>query len=180
MNKFAVLSAVAPLAMLAACAEDVEETDAIDTEAVDTSTTTTGDTEAADMEAEAKPAAQLDTTGKSSGTYRYTDPDGKASDLTLDTKEGTYSYTSENGEEKTGSYSKSDDGYRFVINDYYGQIAYFTFSDDELIRLPTDAELTDTTNVSGERYSRNDSGSDEQFTREPEIGSPVAPADLGN
>ncbi|NNC59432.1 MAG: hypothetical protein HKO05_05490 [Erythrobacter sp.] len=174
-----ILAAAAPLALLAACGDNVEDIEAaaadtenaIATEDVDTS---------GDDDSEPAAATKLDEAKDASGTYTVTDADGTTRRITLDTSAGTYEYKNDKGETKTGSYTRADDGYRFIINDYNGRIGYFAFSNGDLVRLPVDATLSPDdkgeVEVSGERYRRDD----KPFTREPELGSPVAPQDLNN
>ena len=173
MTKFKSLLFVAPLALLTACGDDVDDVEA---PAVDTAPMPASDA-VTDTEVETSTVAtKLDDAGDASGTYTLTGADGKASDLTIDTKAGTYSYKATDGTEKTGKYERSDDGYRFIVGDYNGRIAYFAFSEGDLIRLPIDRPLTAEMVVDGERYAR----SGKPFSREPELGSPVVPEDMTN
>ena len=171
MNKLTILAATAPLALLAACGDDVDDVEAPDTE---TATTMSTDTAADTATSENMVATRLDDASDASGTYTYTGADGSANELTVDTTAGTYSYRTTDGTERTGQYERSHDGYRFLVGDYNGGPAYFTFSNGELVRLSANRPITSEMVVEGERYTR----SDKPFSREPEIGSPVVPDDM--
>ncbi len=176
MKRSYILMAIAPIAMVAACSN---EADTVDTEDTAAATTDTGSgTASTDAAAEASAPAtpkKLGEAGDFSGTYTLAGADGKTTQVTLDSAAGTYSYTGANGEPMTGRYTVDKDGYRFIINDFYGRPGYFVMSDGALIRLPLDATLQgDDITVTGERYTRDTA----QFSREPELGSPVVPEDM--
>ena len=171
MRKFTILAAAAPLALLAACADN----DADDT------TMEGEDVAAADMEANStadagdtapSTATSLDDSGDFSGSYSYTAPDGSSQDLRLNASDNTYEYTAPDGTVNTGSFERNADGYRIWIADYYGDPAWFSFSNDRLVRMNQDAEVNADTDFSAE-----DSGFEDRavFSRSPELGSPVAP-----
>ena len=174
-----ILAAAAPLTLLAACGDDVENVDAAAADTANVVAADDVDTASTDDSGPTS-ATKLDEAKDASGTYTVTDADGTSRRITLDTSAGTYEYKTDTGETKTGSYTRADDGYRFIINDYNGRIGYFAFSNGDLVRLPVDATLSPDDKgevvVSGERYRRDD----KPFTREPELGSPVAPQDLNN
>jgi hypothetical protein len=176
MKTSLIFTAIAPIALLAACSDDAETADPIDNADAElaTSPETTSTTTAAADTGPMKPTKVAEA-GDFSGTYSIAAGDGKTSRLTLDSKAGTYSYVAEDGQTRTGKYTLSDDGYRFIINDYNGRPGYFTLSDGFLVRLPTDVVLEgDNITVTGERFDRDK----EVFSREPELGSPVVPADM--
>lgn len=176
MNTKHILMAIAPIAMAAACSNEAETVDSEDTAAasMEAPAGTAATYAAADAAAPATPM-RLGDAGDFSGTYTLSGADGNTTQVTLDSAAGTYSYTGANGEPMTGRYTVDDDGYRFIINDYYGRPGYFVMSDGALIRLPMDATLQgEGITVTGERYTRDNA----QFSREPELGSPVVPEDM--
>lgn len=171
MRKFSILAAVAPVALLAACADnEAEETAMADDEtaAADMETNST-----AEMDDTApSTATSLDDAGDYSGTYSYNAPDGSTQDLRLNASDNTYEYTRPDGTMATGTYERNNDGYRIWIRDYYGDPAWFSFSNDQLVRMNQDTQVTADTD-----FSAQDSGSADRaiFSRSPELGSPVAP-----
>ena len=168
MRRIITLTAAAPLALLAACG-DSEPAEDIDTAPVET--TIPEETTAA-MPADG-PATTLDDSGDFSGTYAMQGEDGTSSSITLNSADDSYEYTASDGNTRTGNYTRLDDGYRLQIEDYDGSPGYFTFSNGQLVRLQGDTSVNEGMTVQGERYSRDDD--DAVFSREPELGSPVAP-----
>ncbi|MGB3165418.1 MAG: hypothetical protein WBA68_01430 [Alteraurantiacibacter sp.] len=173
MRKLIALTAVAPFALLAACGDNDAETTTMDDETV-----------AADMDANATAdstmaqddgvttATSLDDAGDYSGSYSYSAPDGSTQDLMLNSSDNTYEYTRADGTRASGTYERNADGYRIRVADFYGSPAWFTFSNDRLVRLQQDVEVTADTDFSAE-----DSGFEDRavFSRSPELGSPVTP-----
>ncbi|MGB3796452.1 MAG: hypothetical protein WA957_09140 [Alteraurantiacibacter sp.] len=175
MRKILVISAAAPLALLAACG-DSEPAEDVDTTSVET--TMPADDMSTTMAADG-PATTLDESGDFSGTYSMQGEDGADRNVTLNSADDSYEYTASDGTTRTGNYTRMDDGYRLQIEDYDGSPGYFTFSNGELVRLQDDTTVNEGTTVQGERYSsRNDSSDDDaMFSREPRMASPVAPQD---
>ena len=171
MQKLFVSAALAPLVLIAACSQENTDETSATTEAAPA--TATASVEEPVAPATPTPIAEA---GDYSGRYSITRADGTQGNITLDSSNDSYSYTDASGTTRTGTVRRLDDGYRFSIEDYEGSIAYFTLSNGSLIRLSDDVAIDNTVTVTGERYSRDD----KPFTREPELGSPVAPQDLGN
>lgn len=165
MRKYIALTAIAPLALVAACGDNDAEEDTVDT--ADTSMAT--ELEPEPVEATPTPIAEA---GDFSGAYTYAANDGTGTSVRLNASDDTYEYTGEDGTVRTGTYSRASDGYRLIFEDYYGSPAYFTISNGELVRLAGDVEVTDDITVTGDRFARDDNA---VFSREPELGSPVAP-----
>ena len=172
MRKFIALTAAAPLALLAACGDNDTEVPA-DTDA---DLTAIDDTGASAETMAAGPATSLADAGDYSGTYSVQTNDGTQRGITLNATDSTYSYVNRDGTERTGRYTITTDGYRMAIDDFYGEPAYFTISNGDLVKLQSDVDITPDIEVSGERYSRSQ-GDDAVFSREPQLGSPVAPQD---
>ncbi|MWV26606.1 hypothetical protein [Aurantiacibacter rhizosphaerae] len=170
MRKFIAITAAAPLALLAACG-DSEPADDMETAPVET--TMAADDATATMPADG-PATTLDDSGDFSGTYNMQGDDGTSRSVTLNSADDSYEYTAADGTTRTGNYTRMDDGYRLQIEDFDGSPGYFTFSNGDLVRLQNDANVEEGMTVQGERYS-NGNRDDAVFSREPELGSPVAP-----
>ena len=172
MRKLLVLTAVAPVAMLAACGDSDADTVA-DTDA---DTTAMADATPADSGAMAGDgmATSLADAGDYSGDYSMSGPDGSARTLNINSTDSTYRYMADDGSERTGTYRMAPDGYRLIIDDYYGSPAYFSVSNGDLVRLQDDLAIEADTTVSGERYVRG-GGDNAVFSRDPEPGTPVAP-----
>lgn len=173
MNRKHILFAIAPIALVAACSNDA---DTVDTDETAVAEADSGNTAAPASSDEATAPTRLADAGDFSGDYSFAGPDGTTTRVTLDSKAGTYSYVGTNNQQVTGKYAVNNDGYRFVIDDYYGRPGYFVLSEGSLVRLPMDMTLegNDIT-VTGERYARQDGA---PFSREPELGSPVVPEDM--
>ena len=173
MNRKHMFFAIAPIALVAACSNNA---DTVDTDEAVVAEADTGDAAASASSNEPTAPTRLADAGDFSGDYSLAGPDGTTTRVTLDSKAGTYSYVGNNGQQVSGKYAVNNDGYRFVIDDYYGRPAYFVLSEGSLVRLPMDMTLegNDIT-VTGERYTRDDGA---QFSREPELGSPVVPEDM--
>ncbi|RPF71604.1 hypothetical protein [Aurantiacibacter spongiae] len=184
-NLLKFTAAAAPLALLAACGSDEPTDDVTDVAAAPATSTDAGMTEPG-------PATRLSDAGDYSGTYNYANSDGTTSSLSLNSSDNTYEYTGSDGSPRTGTYTVDDDGYRLTIDDYNGSPGYFAISNGALYRLQNDTAIDADTMVSGERYTRdgmdgstnnsamgtnpsNTMADEEQFSREPELGSPVAP-----
>ena len=168
MKKIIALTAIVPLALLAGCG---------DNDVADSSETTemaaTEDVGVAEPDAATPgPASKLAESGDFSGTYSMAGADGKKTSVMLDSSNDTYEYTDAAGKKRTGSYIRLDDGYRIRLDDFNGGPSFFTLSNGYLMRMQDDAEVDEKTVVTGERYQRDDGA---MFSREPEIGSPVAP-----
>ena len=170
MRKIITLTAAAPLALLAACGDN-EPADDLDADPVET---TMPADDMSNMQADG-PATTLEETGEFSGTYNMQSEDGTSRSIRLDSSDDSYEYTASDGTTRTGNYTRLDDGYRLQIEDYDGSPGYFTFSNGQLVRLQDDTSINEGMTVQGERYSRDDD--DAMFSREPELGSPVAPQD---
>ena len=170
MRKLILIASAAPLALLAACGETAEDT--TDVAVTDDMTAT----QPADPD-EGGEATAIAEAGDYSGTYSFTAADGTKRSVSLDSSNNSYRYTGEDGTERTGTYTIADDGYRLSFADYYGGPAYFAYRNGAFYRLPENITVDTPIVASGERYARDD---DAPFTREPEIGSPVAPTDLSD
>ncbi|KLE34174.1 hypothetical protein [Aurantiacibacter luteus] len=175
MRKYLILTAAAPLALLAACGDsDADETAmADDTAAADTMAN--DNAMAADTTAEAGPATTLADAGDYSGVYSYTGADGDTA-VRINSADMTYDYVGPDNQVQTGKYTTTPDGYRFKIDNWYGSPTWFTVSNGQLVRLNEDMELNteNSMTVTGDRYTRATEG-DAVFSRFPEPGSPVAP-----
>ncbi|GGD60115.1 hypothetical protein GRI62_00350 [Erythrobacter arachoides] len=176
MRKYLILTAAAPLALLAACGDnDADETAMTDdTAAADTMANDNAMADA-NMNAEAGPATALADAGDYSGVYNYTGTDGETA-VRINSADSTYEYVGPDNQVQSGTYTTTPDGYRFQIADWYGSPTWFTVSNGQLVRLQEDMELNteNAATVSGERYARANEG-DAVFSRFPEPGSPVAP-----
>lgn len=156
MRKLIALSAIAPLALLAACGDGpVDESDV----AVESAGTGL-DTPAAQQASYAPPSDAVDGMDYS-GDYTLTGLDGSESTLTLNSADNTYSYTAPGmSEPRTGSYTLADN--RIEIPNFDGDIpAYFSVSNDALYRLADQDRLySDTENstiyVRGDRSASAD------------------------
>ena len=125
MHKFVL--ALAPVALLAACADEPTE------EMVDTPDATglvSNEAEPGEMPA---PTADGVETVDYSGSYTFTGLDGSQSTLTLDKEAGTYEYDSPAGK-KSGTYQRLDSG-RIAIEDFDGRAGYFSIAPGALYRL---------------------------------------------
>lgn len=178
MRKYTILLAAAPLALLAACADDADtdadmaEDTAADTTAIDTADT---DQTMADDDYTPGPATALADAGDISGGYTYTAEDGKTRAVKIESEGKKYTYFGPDGIQYVGEYSWTNDGFRLLLPDFDGSQTWFAVREGSLIRMGEDTELTADTTVEGERYRRDDDNA--MFTREPYIGSPVAPQD---
>lgn len=168
MRKIIALSAIAPIAMLAACGDNEVENEAMTAENAEMTTEMTSP-----VEPQPAQATTLDEAGDFSGTYDYTGEDGTSTSVTLNSEDDSYEYTDAEGEVRTGNFTRLDDGYRLRIEDWNGAPAWFTISQGDLIRLQQDSSVTSDITVEGERFVRSDE--DAMFSRDPELGSPVAP-----
>ncbi|WP_340588468.1 hypothetical protein [Erythrobacter alti] len=172
MRKFTILLAAAPLALLAACGDSDTDVSA-DTDA---DLTAMDDSAPADDTMASGTATAMADAGDFSGTYSAPDADGTERRISFNANDNTYSYVDLDGTERSGSYMIANDGYRMTVADFYGEPAMFTITNGELIRLQQDVEIQADTEVSGQRYARTQDD-DVVFSREPELGSPVAPQD---
>ena len=175
MRKFSIFAAtVAPLALLAACGDD--DADQVDADAdtsmmadneTNTDAMSTGDSDMA--------ASRMEDAGDYSGVYSATGEDGTETAVRLNSSGNTYEYVGADNEVRTGTYTLADDGYRFMISDWWGEPRWFTISNGDLVQLEGDVAINDdNVNVTGQRYTRAQE-SDAVFSRFPEPGSSVAP-----
>lgn len=168
MRNSLILAAAAPLALLAACGDN-------DVEDADTDADVAADTMANDTAAdEDGSATALSDAGDYSGVYSHTADDGTETAIRLNAADRTYEYVGPDNEVRSGRYSWAEDGYRLKIDDWYGDPAWFTISNGQLVKLVEDMEVNEGITVSGERYQRAEDG-DAVFSRFPSLGSPVAP-----
>ena len=174
MRNTTILLAAAPLALLAACG-DAETDDATDADATTVASSESDPTAAGEDDYTPGPATPLADAGDYSGNYTYTADDGSQQGLTIDTESQTYSYFGPDGLTRTGDYTWTPDGFRIMIPEWNEGPTWFVVREGQLVRLDEDKEFNAETIADGERYSRDDDN--EMFTREPYIGSPVAPQD---
>ena len=129
MRKLLALSAIAPLALLAACGDaPVEEEDLAVEQAG------TGLEAPVDQASYAPPSDAVDGMDYS-GDYSFTGLDGSESRLTLNSADNTYTYTAPGmTEPRTGSYTLADNRITIADLDDRGT-AYFSVSNDALYRL---------------------------------------------
>lgn len=134
-----LLTAAAPLALLAACGEatPVEEFEP--------------------QPMETAPAAVVDLPeipANSLGTVDFPGSYSRmGSTLVLD-EDGTYDFLAANGERITGTYSRMEDGSRIRLEDFDGGPAFFSVGRDAIYRLPSEATPYNEITVEGE-YRRN-------------------------
>ena len=172
MRNTTILLAAAPLALLAACGD--AETDEMSDADATTVATSEADPTAADQGTPG-PATALADAGDYSGNYTYTASDGSQQGLTINTEDKTYSYFGPDGLTRTGDYTWTPDGFRIMIPEWSNGPTWFVIREGQLVRLNEDKEFNSETIVEGERYARDDDNA--MFSREPELGSPVAPQD---
>lgn len=173
MRNFTILLAAAPIALLAACGGSETDDDAMMAEtemAADE-----GATDMADDGYAPGPATSLADAGDFSGNYSYTADDGTTRGVTLNSQDKTYTYFGPDGLRRTGDYTWTPDGFRIRIDEFDDRPAWFVIREGSLIRLNDDTEVTSEQTVEGDRYRRDDDNA--MFSREPELGSPVAPTD---
>ena len=173
MRNYLMMLSIAPIALVAACGNEVNEDDAMDADATTVATAENDPTAASDYTP--GPATALADAGDYSGSYSYTADDGTEYGVKLDSQDKTYTYFGPNGLQRTGDYTWTPDGFRIRIDEFDAGPAWFTIREGSLIRLREDREVTPEINVEGDRYVRDDDNA--MFSREPEIGSPVAPTD---
>ena len=179
MNKYTALVAIAPIALLAACGSNDSDADNVAAAPADSAMMETP----VPTPAAAKPTKLADA-GDFSGSYDLSDDAsgggamaagqtdaaaGGAASSTAGTTTGTpanrgsikfnsadntYEYTPATGPVRKGNFSRADDNYRLMIEDWDGGPAYFAFSNGDLYRLQGDTPMSDTINVTGERYAR--------------------------
>ena len=171
MRNTTILLAAAPLALLAACG-DAETDDATNADAT-TVASSESDPTASDAAGTPGPAMKLDEAGDFSGNYTYTADDGSQRGVTIDTESKTYKYFGPDGLQRTGDYTWTPDGFRIMIPEWDEGPTWFAIREGQLVRLNEDKEFNSETMVEGERYSRDDDNA--MFSREPELGSTVAP-----
>lgn len=149
MRNLFALTAIAPLALLAACGDaPVEDEDvALDPAGLGLESP---DVAAADMP---QPTENSVETVDYSGDYTFTGLDGSESTLTLDKEAGTYSYKGP-GIESSGTYETLD-GSRIAIEDFDGRAGYFSIADGALYRLADENTPYDTIEVNA-MYRRNE------------------------
>lgn len=155
MRKLIALTAVAPLALIAACADNSSaDTDEVAVEDMDMG-----------LETQPSPAAYSPPSDNVaaqdySGSYTFTGLDGSETTLTLNSEDSTYSYSSPGSTEPlTGSYSLADN--RIEIADLSDDgPSYFSVSNDALYRLADDTRLYSDTDGSTifVRAARGDDG----------------------
>lgn len=171
MRNTTIFFAAAPIALLAACG-GAETDDTMDADAT-TVATADADPTAASDDYTPGPATALADAGDYSGNYTYTADDGSQQGLTINTEDKTYSYFGPDGLTRTGDYTWTPDGFRIMIPEWSEGPTWFVIREGQLVRLDEDKEFNAETVVEGERYSRDDDNA--MFTREPYLGSPVAP-----
>ena len=174
MRNYLMMAAVAPITLVAACAGDADEGEAMDADAA-TVASTESDTATMDADYTPGPATKLEDAGDYSGNYSYTAADGKEYGLALNSQEKTYTFFGPDGLQRTGDYTWTPDGFRIRIDEFDAGPAWFTIREGSLIRLNEDREITPEITVDGDRYQRDDDNA--MFSREPSLGSPVAPTD---
>jgi|GEM_PF-1086377 len=176
MNKHIALAAIAPFALLSACGSN--ESDADDPA---TNPANSVMMESPVSTSAAATATRLADAGDFSGSYDLADPtdaelaivsdqasteadsaagSGTAAafaggSIRFNSADNTYEYTPADGAVRTGSFSRADDNYRILIEDFDGGPAYFAFSNGDLYRLANNTPMSDTINVTGDRYARN-------------------------
>lgn len=174
MRKYTILLAAAPLAMLAACGGAETDADMTDADAT-TVASAENDPTAADDSYTPGPATKLEEAGDISGGYTYTGDDGTTRGVKLDAANKSYTYYGPNGLTRTGDYTWTPDGFRLMLPDFDEAPTWFVIREGSLVRLNEDKEWTPELTVEGERYGRDDDNA--VFSRETELGSPVAPTD---
>ncbi|AKH43083.1 hypothetical protein FHS61_001217 [Altererythrobacter atlanticus] len=122
------ITAVAPLALLAACGESAPEP--------------APEEVAAAPEEPAMPPVPADSleTLDYAGTYTLTRINGSKASLTLDAEGSSYTYIAANGKETEGSFTKVD-GNRIMVEDFDGEPGYFAVAEGAIYYLP-DAETS--------------------------------------
>ena len=173
MRKFTILLAAAPLAMLAACGEAETDADMTDADATTVATSDNDPTAAGDYTP--GPATALADAGDISGGYTYTAEDGTSRSVKIDASNKSYTYYGPDGITRTGDYTWTPDGFRLMLPDFDGTQSWFVVREGSLVRLNEDKKWTPEMTVEGDRYARDDDNA--VFSREPELGSPVAPQD---
>jgi hypothetical protein len=172
MNKHIALAAIAPFALLSACGSNESPADdpaanTADSAMMETpvptsaAATPTRLADAGDFSgsyslaepSDAEIAMVSDQAGADTGSTAGTTPNRGS--IRFNSADNTYEYTPAEGPARTGSFSRTDDNYRLLIEDFDGGPAYFAFSDGDLYRLSGDTPMSDTINVTGERYSRS-------------------------
>ena len=155
MRKLIALTAVAPLALLAACGEAPVTEEEVAAEPAGMGLDTTAATEYA---APGEISDDMDY----SGDYTLTGLDGSESTMTLNRADNTYSYTAPGmSEPRTGSYTMADN--RIEIADFdNGEPAYFSVSNDALYRLADQDRLYSDTEGSTIYVRGNTSASADQ------------------
>jgi hypothetical protein len=126
-----ILSAAAPLALLAACGDSTPADEAEPT-ALD-EVAPTQDLAAASIDMPEVPANSLASVDYP-GSYAMTDAEGRTSRITL-RDDDTYDYTGPDGTSRTGRYTRLDDGSRIMIEDFDGRAGYFSVADGAIYRL---------------------------------------------
>ena len=172
MNRYTALGAIAPIALLAACGSNDSDADNAAAPADSAMIETSAPTPAA-----AAPTRLADA-GDFSGSYSFSEPtaaeaamvsDQAGADpsesaatgtpaggsITFNSAGNTYEYTPASGPVRRGNFTRADDDYRLMIEDWDGGPAYFAFSNGDLYRLQGDTPMSDTINVTGERYARS-------------------------
>ena len=174
MRNYLMMAAVAPIALVAACAGDADEGETTDADAT-TVASSENDPTAAEDDYTPGPATALADAGDYSGNYSYTADDGKEYGVRLNSSDKTYTYFGPDGLQRTGDYTWTPDGFRIRIDEFDAGPAWFTIREGSLIRLNEDTEVDAEMTVEGDRYRRDDDNA--MFSRFPEIGSPVTPQD---
>ena len=172
MNRYTALGAIAPIALLAACGSNDSDADNAAAPADSAMIETSAPTPAA-----AAPTRLADA-GDFSGSYSFSEPTAAEAAMVSDqagadaagssagttpaggsikfnSADNTYEYTPATGPVRKGNFSRADDNYRLMIEDWDGGPAYFAFSNGDLYRLQGDTPMSDTINVTGERYARS-------------------------
>jgi hypothetical protein len=122
------LTAIAPLALLAACGDSAPDEQAPMTTEIVADASATADTDLP------PPASSLEGVDFA-GDYSLTDESGQTSRISL-RADDTYDYTGPDGTTRSGSYQRMDDGRRIMIEDFDGRAGYFSIGEGTIYRLP--------------------------------------------
>lgn len=126
MKPLTYLAAV-PLLLLVACG-DSTDADSLDPEPMPTPDIANVD------EVELTPTT-LDEAGDFTGTYSLQSDSGETRTLRLDAIDDSYEYVGPDGSPQTGYYSRTDDAYRLLIEDFEDRPGYFVFVDGDLYQM---------------------------------------------
>lgn len=143
MRSLIVLTAAAPLALLAGCGDS--------TPAENAEPTPMPTDSIAAAEPEPMPTVPADALANVdySGAYTQSEDNGSTGRLTLNADSDSYDYTAADGSETSGNYTEMDDGRRIMIEDFDGRPAYFAIADGAIYRLPEADSSPDDITVTG-------------------------------